>query len=258
MKNHNDSYSYSRFSKEIGLPESNVSSHIIHGRRPLTKDAAKKITKAMSITKLERQYFLSLVDYINESDPTLRDQFFQDLFTKKQESLPTPQQDQMKYFSQWYYPVIGELSRLKDFECEFSWVKKNLWPHITPKQFDSAKEFLESAAVIVKNQSSGKYERSQVDLSPGHATYKISVSSYHQQMLSLAEQAISSVKSQKRNFSTMTLVLNKTDIKKAHELIQELQRKLLELEAESSNESEVYQINMQMFPFTQGINLWEK
>ncbi|WP_159455289.1 TIGR02147 family protein [Pseudobacteriovorax antillogorgiicola] len=256
LKQSDSQYSYMKFSADLGLTETNVSSHIIHGRRPLTIEAAKKVVKSLGMKKLKRKYFLALTDYINETDPSLRDQKFQSLFAIKQESLPDSLQEQMTYFSQWYYPIIGELARVEGFQADYKWVKKNLWPNITPKQFEKAIEVLKQVKILKDGERSSDLNRTDLDFSPGHATRDISVSKYHQQMIKLAEQGLSAITEKKRNFSSMTVVLSRENAKKLNQLVLEFQRKVLELEASNTAGKDVYQVNVQLFPFTDGDDIW--
>lgn len=257
IKEDDESYTYIKYSKDIGLSESNVSSHIVNNRRPLTQDSAKKLVKAIGLIKDDRRYFLTLVDYINEQQSTKRDELFHQLFSMKQSALPEVLQEQMTYFSKWYFPVIGELARVEGFECDFQWVKKNLWPRLTPKEFDASIEFLERVRILSKD-SSGNMVRTDLDFSPGQATKNISVKKYHQQMLQLADQGLTKIEETKRHYSAMTVVLSEEKAVELNELILEFQRKVLELEAKNQERNGVYQFNLQLFPLTKGHRLWKK
>lgn len=252
-----DGYTYIKFSKDLGLTETNVSSHIINNRRPLTSDGALKVVKAIGLTKQDRKYFLALVDYINEDDSTKRDKMFHDLFSIKQSNLPEVLQEQMTYFSKWYFPVIGELARVEGFQCDYQWVKKNLWPRLTPKEFDASIEFLEKVRILSKDENGSK-QRTDLDFSPGQATKNISVKKYHQQMLKLADQGLTNVEESKRHYSAMTIVLGEEEASELNELILEFQRKVAELESQSQKRESVYQINLQLFPLGKGNDIWKK
>lgn len=247
------SYTYERFGGEIGLSQSNVVNHIIKGRRPLTREAAGRVCSKVGIQGVQRRYFLTLVSYINESDDAARDELFHKLFEIKRQTLgDTLLAEKLTYFSKWYYPVIGELARCKDFSTDPRWIARHLWSDATPKDITRALEFLHDVRILAKDPKTNESRRTELDFSIGHATRDIALSSYHRQMLRISEKALARIKKRDRNFSAMTLVLkDQTQIQALQNLVLEFQRKVMELDLKGSDDrgDAVYQVNLQVFPF---------
>ena len=251
MKKSIEGYTYKKFGGAIGLSESNVINHIIKGRRPLTIEGAKKVAQALKLKRDEKKYFFLLVKYINEKDLSSRNKTFHQLYENKRELLSSDmQKEKLTYFSKWYFPVIGELVRCKGFSSDTKKIISRLLPNVAKKEIEEALDFLKKVRIIELDKEQEEYKRTELDFSIGHATKDLSISSYHRQMLSQAERALTGVEKNKRNFSAMTLVLSNQKLNELNQLILDFQRKIVELCQAEQDPEEVFQVNIQMFPFT--------
>ena len=82
------SYSYVRYSEDLGVGSANAQS-IIVGRRKLTLKAAERLCEALTMTGVQKRYFLNLVEQKRAKSTTERDSIFDERLELKQRLLPT-------------------------------------------------------------------------------------------------------------------------------------------------------------------------
>src|SRR5689334_872579 len=83
----NKSYSYLKFSEDLGFSHTNVSWLIVTGRRSLSPAACDKVLKAIGLKGDSRRYFQVLVNYNNARIPNKREELFQRLMQLKSRTL---------------------------------------------------------------------------------------------------------------------------------------------------------------------------
>lgn len=253
QKTLNADYTYHKFSEDLGFTATNVVSHIIQGRRPLTEKAARTVAGALHLTGLEKRYFLTLVTYVNAHDISDQKRHFDTLFELREQTVVSSiTKENMQYFSQWFYSIIGEMARLKEFKADPEWISKNLLPDLRPKQIENALLVLEKLGILRFDEKLNKYCRTELDLSTPKEAKGLATTSYHMQMLDQGRSALSRVPANQRNFSSVTVAVPESMIKKMTDLIYQLQMDILNLEKEAKGQgaNAIYQVNVQMFPFT--------
>ncbi len=242
--------SYASLGDYLGLSKSNAINHIIKGRRPLSKKAAESVAKALHLTGKQKRYFIAMVEYHNEKKASKKSELFYELYELKEKiTSGTGQEHLLKYFSTWEIPVIGELAKCGDLKENVSEINKRLHFSIREKDIKDHIDFLCKNNILNRTED-GYLRRSSLDFSPGYATKNLLVASYHHQMIDLASQALSYFSEDKRDYSTMTIAISRKQVEKLKELIQGFQRKVMELEDTQDQPEQLYQVNVQMFPFS--------
>jgi uncharacterized protein (TIGR02147 family) len=73
---------------------------------------------------------------------------------------------------------------------------------------------------------------------------------YHQKMIEAAKEAIAKIPPERRDINAITITIGHNDFVRAIEILHDAIKKILQLEANSQLRTDVYQLNIQLFPFT--------
>ncbi|RYZ83371.1 MAG: TIGR02147 family protein, partial [Proteobacteria bacterium] len=181
-----------------------------------------------------------------------REENFQLLQALKRQSLPDElDRDMLDYFSQWYHPIIWELVGTTGFQADVSWISKKIIPHVKPALVQESLELLLKLDLITFDSETNTYRQTKNRVSTGHRIKGLALVSYHASMIDHAKTALTSVSGKRRDVSAVTVSVSEETALKLRSMIHAFQLQLLD-EAERSGEGDqVYQINIQLFPFTE-------
>jgi uncharacterized protein (TIGR02147 family) len=245
------SYSYQRFSKDLGFNAPTVMHQVVRGYRPLTVKAAERIAGALGLDGAEKKFFLTLVAFCNAKTSLKREQLFETLLAQKREVLPeAADRDALAYFSEWYHPVIWEMISSKTFKPDPKWIAERMIPRIKPEQAEAALALLTRLGLIVFDKDQGTYRQTQLRVSTGHRVQGMALVSYHQRMIEHGKAALTRIDGQRRDISAVTVNVNEETARKLKSMIHAFQLQLLDAADRSGGGDQVYQINIQLFPFT--------
>ena len=246
-----ESLTYARFAELLGFPPSNVIDHIIKGRRPLSLKNAGRIAESLRLSAKEQKYLFALVEYLHATSIAKREAALSRVFDIKEKVLPDKLSKlELEYFTAWYHPVIGEMTRLPEFESDPQWIADHVRPRIRPEQARRSLELLERLGIIVYDKKRERYVRTAKDPSTGPETTGHAVRGYHEEMLEVAKFSLTEVVSEGRDVSALTLCLDAAAAAKIKDIIRKLQREALGIEGEVQEPTQVYQVNVQLFPTT--------
>jgi len=236
---------------DFGFGATNVMSQYIHGQRKLTKKSASNIITKLGLVKLDRRYFDALLEYCNANDLATAEKYFELLYAiRESEFENTHISDQMKYFSRWIYPVIGELANLDDFEDDVDWIMTKLNHDLSRSDVAQAIALLKALRIWVKNPTTEKFVRSKIDFSTEKEVTGIAIKSYHKEMMDQGSRSLYKLNASERSINALTLACDKKEFEALKEKISALIQDALKIESQSERKSDIIQLNIQLFPFT--------
>ncbi|NRA45324.1 MAG: TIGR02147 family protein [Oligoflexales bacterium] len=244
-------YSYLQFAEDLGFSKTNVIRLIIIGKRPITLKAGEKIAKAFDLLGPSKKYWIALIAYSNERYPTEREKLFTDLLRYRAMCTSASNNDlQMEYFSEWYHPIIREMVGLTEFDGSPDWIKDRLAFPLRLEKIKQSLALLEEIGVIQLDQESGKYKRSREKIMTDTEIDSMAIIRYHQKMIEAGKESITRVDEDLRDIRAMTACFPRSVIPKLKDKIHNWLLEAIELEEEADDVSDVYQLNIQLFPFT--------
>ncbi|MBM4253975.1 MAG: TIGR02147 family protein [Deltaproteobacteria bacterium] len=242
------SYSYIRFSEDLGLSSTNAHS-VIAGRRSLTVKAAEKISVALGLTGIQRRYFLKLVEQKRARSTADRDEIFAARLELRQKTLPTElDKRQLAFFEQWYNAAILEILRLDDAQDQAEWLASVLSPSVPQAKVAASLQLLKDLGYIAFDSARNRYYPTDVTITTGNEIIGMAIASYHRQMLKLAVDSLDEVDADHRDISAVTLMASPALVAQFKDELAALRKKLLALAAQEQAATEVMQLNMQLFP----------
>lgn len=246
-----ENYSYLKFAADLGFPETNVVRLIINGKRPLSRAGALRIIRALLLKGVERRYLLLLVEYANARLSIDREQLFRDLLAQKSTSLPTVEhQKALEYFSEWYNPVIRELVARKDFDPDPAWIASRLYAKLMPKEIKKSFELLQNLGLISFDRETNRFVQSGGQIRNDRQVSVMAAIRYHQRMIELGKESITMVPEGRRDINALTVNVTNETAALIKQKVSEFCQAILKLEEQNQGGDQVYQLNIQLFPFT--------
>ena len=251
-------FSYRFFSKKAGFKTANFLQLIIQGKRNLTLESLRKVALAIPLRGRKAKYFEALVLF-NQAKTTEEKARHHDQLTSYKEYLKVRlvEDTQKAYFAKWYYPVVREMVKMKDFQPDPHWIAKQLRSPLKRRQAREAWEVLKHLGMVVEDE--GKWSQKDNQLKTRDQESGSEIRTFHRNMIQLAFDSLDMPK-EKRDISgiTMSLTPAKTRairrrIRDFREEIQGIIQKPLEegekeVQVQDFNHiNQVYQLNMQFF-----------
>ena len=242
------SYSYVRFSEDLGVGSANAQS-IIVGRRKLTLKAAERLCEALTMTGVQKRYFLNLVEQKRAKSTTERDSIFDERLELRQRLLPTElDRKQLAFFEHWYHAAILEILRLKESKDDAAWLSNELSPTVPESKVEESLKLLTELGYLRRDDHRQRLYPTDVTITTGNEVIGLALVSYHRQMLKLAMDAIEGVAAEERDISALTLMATPELVAQFKEEIAGVRKRFLALAAAETHATEVVQLNMQLFP----------
>jgi uncharacterized protein (TIGR02147 family) len=245
-------YSYLNFSDDLGFSKTNVLHLIIKGKRPLTSKAAVRIADILQLGSKDRKYFEDLVAYHNSRDSVERELLFQDLLELKTKEVRSEDAllAQLEFFSEWYHSAIYELCFTQNFSSEPKQLAASLTPRIRPEQARKSLELLERLNLLSRDEETGSYKPTHSRISTGDEIASLAITRYHQRMIELGKESLTSIQAQARDVSSVSIAIPSSLLPEIKKEISVFRKKLLSMAEQAQNADVVYQTNIQFFPLS--------
>jgi len=237
------------FSRLSGFRSPNYMSLILSGKRKLTAKNIRHVIKACRLNRKEGQYFETLVQW-NQADPEDRDSYFEELsrtqLSRKHTQLQTPQS---VILGQWYCYVIRELVLLPDFQEDPKWISNRLAHQISPNEVELALNLLIQLELL-KRSPSGRLIQSDPIITTTHNQSSALIRQYHRDLILRSLEALESQPVFRRDFRALTMALSENGVLKLKKALNEFQDRVVQIASQETDPTEVFQLNLQLFPFT--------
>ncbi len=245
------SYSYIKFAVDLGYSATTVIHQIIQSKRNLTTKAGRELIKTLKLVGDQRQYFLHLINYNNSKNNEEREKLFQNLLGLKNRSLDLEEdKDQFEFYSEWYHPVIREMVALEGFKPDPFWIAKTIVPNIRPEQVKKSLLLLERLNFITHDKKKNSYKLVNQNIVSPREMHSMVVVRYHQRLVELGKESLTRIDAEKRDVSALTIQLSEENVAEIKKLIHKFHQDVLAVESKTKPGDQIYQINIQTFPFT--------
>lgn len=246
-------FSHRFFSKKAGFTSPNMLQLVIDGKRNVTPKTVGKFIRGLKLNQQEAEFFASLVGFNQASTPDEKSKAFQGMTkSRKFREIHELSKEVFRFYTQWFHIVIREMIDLEDFKADPEWIAQNLLPSISKDQAEKALKLLLKLNLIKKEDS--RLERTDPIIATAPEVKSLAVVNYHQSMMTLAAQSLSSVPGEERDITSATVGLRQEDLPRIKKKIEEFRKSLLaEAEAGSQKPDRIYQLNIQLFPVTQKV-----
>lgn len=248
-------YSYLQYAYDLSFSRTNVIRLIITGDRSLSMKASAKIARALELKGQDRRYFTTMVKYQLARLPAERDKIFKAMMKYKTQLAPKAMDPLMvEYYSRWYNPIIRELAGLKGFKGDPEWIQKHLTFPLRLEEVKRSLKLLSDIGFLVWEDEAERYKKPEQILTEPEVD-GMAIILYHQKMMEMASQSITTVQPADREIRAVTVSLKKQRIEELKRKILDWSMEIMAMEDEDDQADRVYQMNFQLFPFTAEVQL---
>ncbi len=246
----NANFSYRYLSLKAGINSSAFYKYIIEGKRNLTKTTLLKTCLALKLKDQEAEYFENLV-FFNQAKTIKEKNLYFDKLTKLRGIYDQRKvaQNQFAFYEEWYHSAIREMLECMAFTGDFTRLARSLTPAISSKQAEESLALLVRLGMVKKN-AQGRWRQSDSVLTTGGQIDANVVVEFQKKMLKLALEAFDKTKPEKRLMSSTTFAVSGDTLDLFKKKIRQLKSELLELARLDGNASQVFQLNLNLFPLS--------
>jgi len=238
------------YSNSLGFRSPNYLRYIIQGNRNLSTHHVDSIIQGLSLNKSEGEFFRNLVHFNQAKTIDETNRFAKNLSqTARFRKMNPITKSQFKFYSHWYNIAIREMLTLPDFQDDPKWIASRLRPPISPKEARKALKEMKTLGLI-KRDETGKWSQSSQNIFKNDDIFHSVVASYHKEMIKKAGEAMDRFDKQSREVNSSTFNLSKEKYIEIRQILRDLQRRLMSAEQETDKSTDVYQLNIQLFPLT--------
>jgi uncharacterized protein (TIGR02147 family) len=250
-KKKNKSFSLRAWSRQLGFVNNAPLSLMLAGKRSIPKKYIPKLIASLDLSPDEGLFFETLVE-MEKSKDLRQKSFYQERLKALSPMSPIEwhEIETFKYIENPLHTILLEMSELKDFRPDASWIQKRLQTNVSIAEINEVIERLLSLGLLEKEKS-GHLKKGQKNLSSRLDISDQGVQEYHQNISRIAAEQIKLQDVLEREFNGYSINIRKSDIPEAKKLIRKFINNFAQrLEAAPGTGEETYQLNVQFFGLT--------
>ncbi|MBF0432044.1 MAG: TIGR02147 family protein [Fibrobacteria bacterium] len=245
-KKHTPGFSFRKLTVSLGLASPSYISEVIKGKKNLSQKLILKLSKTLSFSDLECQYFELLVKFNQSKSMEEKNHFFKQLSKFRSSLAKTIHTAQYKFYTKWYYSAVWSFFGMNNRESDPSKIAREIFPQITAAQVkESIKLLLEIG--LIKKMANG-YSVTENHISTEYPFRGMVAVEYNQNMLDMAKSALKTVPAKSRQYNTLTFSISEQGFGTIKERIRSFQEELREIIERDQKEDRIYTLSMSLFP----------
>ena len=245
----NSYFTWRKFASLAGFASPAYLKLVSDGKTSLSKPGIAKAARAMGLEGFDYTYFTLLVKFGNAKNDSEKESALQELEREAQmNKIRVVDADAFRYYENPAYPIIRELAPLMP-NASFGEIASKVKHEITAAQVRDILQFLVKADLLKKNDD-GTYEQTQKAVKGSKETIPLVIRTMNRKMSELAVQSIAKDSVEERNFSGITMGINKSVYERITKEIDVFRKKIIDIANECRDIDQVYQMNLQVFPLT--------
>jgi len=247
------SFSWRSFSKLAGFSSSAYLKLVCDGKTRLSKVGAVRVAAGLKFSKIQTEYFCTLVHYCDSDDIQEKKTDLKKLQEiAKNSKVRIVGSDACKYFESWWNPVLRELVTLMPGATALQ-ISNMLYGGVTRVDVQEALDFLVEAGFLTR-VSTNTYEQTDMAISGASEAIPKAIRSMHKHMAILAANMIDSLPKSERNVSGLTIAANKRTYERVVNELNICRKKIASIVTNAEDANRIYRVNLQMFPVTKEIS----
>lgn len=243
----NPAYSLRAFARDLGMSHAYLSL-VMNGKRKLSLKRLPYLTQMLELSPSESK------DLFDAAAKTSAENIRASVAKNAPEYYQL-EIDQLKTISQWYHLAILDLTQLKSFKSDASWVAKRLGLKTQTVRTAQQRLIRLGLMKVVRGRWVKTHAKLQIPTS-----YSKPLQSYHTSMIEKALDALVSPpkgKSELRDISGALIPINSRRLPEAKRRIAKFRRQMIDFLAEENCDS-LYHLNVQFFPLSLGEKRYAK
>lgn len=238
--------------RKAGFKSPALVSMLIKGERKLTPRSADLLAKALELKGRQKSLLLAFARLDSGRSDKERQQAREEILKLKSYRPEFKlSAKQYSFLATWYYPVVFALLQNAPEDLSAAAMAKRLGRGVTAAQVEQALDDLNFLGLIAKTET-GQWRPVNATISTPEEVRDFAVGKYHRNMLAMAEAALD-LPLEAREFNGLTVAVPQRLLPAVKEKIRRLRTELNEMLARETAPADVYQLNLQFFPLTEGM-----
>jgi uncharacterized protein (TIGR02147 family) len=243
-------FSYRYFARRAGHTSPNFLKLVIEGKRNLGPASITAFARALELDAEEASFFAELVAYgQSKADADKNKHLTRITAARNYRKAGRIEGQLFEYLAHWYLPAIRELVARPDFVEDAKWIARELTPTIAAKKAAEGLKVLINLG-LVRRMPDGRLERGDPSWTTGPEPSSKIVEAFHNQMLTLATEALQKYSPEERNVSSLVVCVKAKTVAELKRRLTSFQQELLALCDADEEPEVVYQVGMQLFPLS--------
>ena len=245
-------FTWRKFASLAGFASSAYLKLVSDGKTTLSKPGIAKVARAMGLEGFDFTYFALLVKFGNAKNDDEKEAALSELEREaRMNKIRIVDADAFRYYETPACLIIRELAPLMP-RASYGEIAAKIRHGVTAAEVREILQFLVKAKLLQKNDD-GTYEQTQKTVRGSKETIPLAIRTMNRKMTELAVRSIIKDSTEERNFSGITMGIDKPTYDRITQEIDAFRKKIVDIANECQTIDQVYQMNLQIFPLTDKI-----
>lgn len=242
------------FAQKMGINSNAWLTYVLQGKRNLNQNNIKQLSVLLKLKTVECRYLEALVQFNQAKGIDDRNLFYHEMeAARKSANTRTLSSDQYEFYSVWYHSAIRSIIDMYPDFTGYEELGSYLCPPLKASEAKKSVALLERLGLILKDKN-GKYQLENRAITSGAYEKALAITNFQRETMKLAHESLDRFEKSERDISTMTMGISEEALIKVKELLAETRKKITEIVSSDPHSDRVYQLNMQLFPFSKQLS----
>ncbi len=221
---------------------------ILQGKLHLVPQKIPLVAKLFGLDARSERFFEALVRFGKATGAQEISRRWDEIQSLREVQGRELEQDQYEFYSTWLPTAVRGVLSLGEPDQTPKGIGNRIVPRVDASEVERALGLLERLGLA--SREGGGWILAHKHIRTGDLWRQKTVRHFQADTMRLATEALESIPAKRRDISTLTLTLAEEDLPLLKERVAEFRRDLVRLAEESDPADSVYQVNVQVFPFT--------
>ena len=250
-KEANPRFSYRVLANNVGYRSPGFFTQILQAKSNISIEMALKFGEALGMKKKQRDYFVLLVRYGQETQEVKRQPILQKLALFKDSAAVLLRDDQNLFLEHWYHAAIRERVGIAPCRDREEDICSQLIPSVGAAQVKESLDLL--LRLGLAHRTASGIARTDPRLTTGTVYGPAATLRYMKQVHDLGGQALDRFARTERHHAWATVSVSKATLEAMREELRALVQKSLEMASHDDKPDRVMQINLELFLLSQPV-----
>ena len=242
-------FSWREFAKIAGFVSPSYLKDVCCGKTNLSKVTMGRVAAAVGLAGYEVTYFEAMVQFGNARKDDQKKKFLEQMQSMAlSHKVRVVDKDAFEYYETWKNSVVRELAPMMPGAMPGE-IAKMCTQEVSALEVRKSLQFLERAGFL-KRTTENVYEQTEKSVEGSKEGLPLAIRAMHREMGNLAVDSLDRFTADERNVTGVTMGVNREAYEKIVEELDACRKKIVAIASECKDISQVYRLNLQLFPLS--------